>query len=147
MSRGLGTLQREILAALDQDHEAHFRTYDTYSPVYNLHAVKATLAQRGQGRTGRLFVPELSAVYVWHTAAFTSAFSRAIHTLMKRGLLRHELHETPRGTIDDFHTHYVSRAVEASPDEKARMFADARHAEHRAQLAYWSARMEDRAKC
>jgi hypothetical protein len=107
MSRGFGALQREILETLDEDHLAEYVTYDR-RPIYNLLAVKATLAQV-KGRTDRLYVPELQAVYVWHTGAFTAAFSRAIRTLIKRGVLRAQYLPTHTGHIDLYHIHSVSR--------------------------------------
>ena len=107
MSRGLGKLQREILDTLDEDHLADYVTHDR-RPIYNLLAVKETLAQV-KGRTDRLYVPELQAVYVWHTGAFTSAFSRAIRTLIKRGVLSAHYLPTRNGNVDLYHIHSVSR--------------------------------------
>jgi hypothetical protein len=83
------------------------RTYDGRI-IYDLLAVKETLAQV-KGRTDRLYVPELQAVYVWHTNAFTTAFSRAIRTLVKRGVLRREYFPKRNGDWNLYHTHFVSR--------------------------------------
>jgi hypothetical protein len=109
MSRGLGALQREILAALNEEHwySQIIRTYDG-RVIYDLLAVKNTLAQ-GKGRTDRLYVPELQAVYVWHTGAFTAAFSRAIRTLVSRGVLRPEHFPKRNGDYNLYHTHFISR--------------------------------------
>ena len=108
MSRGLGKLQREILRTLNKDHEADFVSHD-FRTVYDLLAVKMTLVARDKARTDRLYVPELRAVYIWHTGAFTAAFSRAIRTLVKRGLLRQEYRQTLAGDINLYHTYFVSR--------------------------------------
>jgi hypothetical protein len=108
MSRGLGRLQREILAALDADHEANFVSYDG-RPVYDMLAVKETLAARGPGRICRLYVPELQAIYRWRSGAFEASFSRAIHTLVQRGILRREF----GWSIDWYHTHFVSVSVKS----------------------------------
>jgi hypothetical protein len=97
MSRGLGSLQREILATLNQDHEADFMS-DDYHAVYNLLAVKRTLAARRQDRLCRLHYP-----------AFEASFSRAIDTLVQRGLLRREWRPNACGQIDRYHTAFVSR--------------------------------------
>jgi predicted deacylase len=108
MSRGLGSLQREILAALDKAHEADFCSSD-YRTVYDLLAVKETLAARGQGRLCQLWVPEIPEFLVWRSGAFEASFSRAIRTLVKRGVLRREWKRNNRGWIDTYHTAYVSR--------------------------------------
>jgi hypothetical protein len=108
MSRGLGALQREILAALDEDHQADFVSYD-HRTVYDLLAVKETLAARGHGRLCRMYVPEIPELYVWRSGAFEASFSRAIRTLVTRGLLRREFRRTITGDIDLYHTAYVSR--------------------------------------
>jgi hypothetical protein len=108
MSRGLGSLQREILAALDEAHEADFRSYDGRT-VYDLLAVKETLAAGGQGRLRQLWVPEIPELLVWRSGAFEASFSRAIRALVKRGLLRREFRRTLTGDIDLYHTAYVSR--------------------------------------
>jgi hypothetical protein len=97
MSRGLGSLQREILATLNRGHEADFVS-DDYHAVYDLRAVKRTLAARRQDRLPRLHYP-----------AFEASFSRAIDTLIGRGLLRREFPPNARGQIDRYHTAFVSR--------------------------------------
>jgi hypothetical protein len=107
MSRGLGALQREILGALDAEHQEFGTTYDR-RPYYDLHAVKETLARRGAWRLCRLHVTELQAVYVWYSGPFEASFSRAVRTLVKRGVLRREILPTDRGTWDFYHTYYVS---------------------------------------
>ena len=108
MSRGLGRLQREILAAMDADHEAEFVTIDR-RPIYDLYAIKATLAQRGYGRLCRVWVPRIPEMYIWTSGAFTASFSRAIKTLLARGLVqRHELPTQAQG-MTFAHTHFVSR--------------------------------------
>ena len=108
MSRGLGALQREILETLDQADQADYVTYDR-RPIYSLHSLKAILVERGKGRTARLYVPELRAVYVWQTNAFTAAFSRAIKTLITRGILSREWLPQRNGNVDFSHIHFVSR--------------------------------------
>jgi hypothetical protein len=105
MSRGLGALQREILAALDEAHEADFLSSRDFRRVYDLLAVKETLAARGKGRLCRMYVPALGERYVWRSGAFEASFSRAIRTLITRGLLRKEI--GPR-TADWAHIHFVS---------------------------------------
>jgi len=90
MSRGLGALQRDILAALNRDHEADFVSEDWHA-VYDLRAVKRTLAARGRGRP-----------------AFEASFSRAIGTLVRHGLLRKEWRPGAR-SVDHYHTAFVSR--------------------------------------
>jgi hypothetical protein len=99
---------REILAALDEAHQAAFISYD-YRTVYDLLAVKQTLAQRGQGRLCQLYIPEIPDFIVWRSGAFEASFSRAIRTLVKRGLLRREFRRTLAGGVDFYHTAYVSR--------------------------------------
>jgi hypothetical protein len=98
MSRGLGSLQREILATLNQDHEADFVS-DDYHAVYDLLAVKRTLAARRQGRLCQLDC----------SPAFEASFSRAIRMLVTRGLLRREWRRNTSGQIDRYHTAFVSR--------------------------------------
>jgi hypothetical protein len=109
MSRGIGTLQREILEALNEAHEADFLSYD-YRTVYDLSAVKATLAARGKGRLCQMYVPELGARYVWRSGAFEASFSRAIRTLIARGVLRKEVSHRHRAS--GTHTYFVSRHTE-----------------------------------
>jgi hypothetical protein len=67
MSRGLGKLQRAILEALP--------TTEIYAGVYDLSALKRALAEPGS----------------CYTASFEAAFSRAVRTLMARGLLQRHL--------------------------------------------------------
>jgi hypothetical protein len=123
MSRGLGSLQREILATLDQEHQADFCSFD-YRTVYDLLAVKETLAARGQGRLCRMYVPELSESYVWRSGAFEASFSRAIRTLVKRGVLRREWKRNNRGEVDLYHTAYVSRQTISVKSEGTTVFVN-----------------------
>ena len=48
MSRGIGTLQREILETLDEAHEASFVSYD-YRTVYDLSAREGDLGHAREG--------------------------------------------------------------------------------------------------
>jgi hypothetical protein len=107
MSRGLGTLQREILEALNEAHEADFLSSRDFRTVYDLSAVKETLATRGKGRLCQMYVPELGARYVWRSGAFEASFSRAIRTLITRGVLRKEIYHRHRGSW--VHIYFVSR--------------------------------------
>ncbi len=85
MSRGIGKLQREILEALNEAHEADFISYD-YRTVYDLSAVKETLATRGRGLLCQMYVPELGEWYVWRSGAFEASFSRAIRVVSANGV-------------------------------------------------------------
>jgi hypothetical protein len=109
VSRGLGALQREILEALTTEHETDRYVTVDRRPIYDLLAVKLTLAERVKGRKDRLYVPELQAVYVWITGAFTASFSRAVKTLVARGCLERHYFPTKDGGCDMSHTHFVSR--------------------------------------
>lgn len=79
MSRGLGTLQRAILDALPA-HEVN-----GYPGVYDLKKLRMSVAH-AWGKTHPLIKYGRPAGF-WVDGAFAACVSRAVRTLMKRGLL------------------------------------------------------------
>jgi hypothetical protein len=86
MSRGLGTLQRAIIEALDT-HQAILATIHA-DPLagrrhYHVEDLRAVVVRRlgGDAREG-------------YTRSFEAAMSRALRTLGARGLIRYEPHLT-----------------------------------------------------
>ena len=57
-----------------------------------------------------MYVPELGERYVWRSGAFEASFSRAIRTLIARGVLRKEVSHRHRAS--GTHTYFVSRHTE-----------------------------------
>jgi hypothetical protein len=93
MSRGLGKLQRDILDALPA-HEV-----EKHPGVYDLKKLRVALSQamgRGQYVKGRY---SREQNIWWPDYVFAACFSRAVHTLMTRGLL------TPARPCDHFMCH------------------------------------------
>jgi hypothetical protein len=96
MSRGLGKLQRAILEVLP-NHTAD------YADVYDLRAIKWALAYR------------CGAVYHdWCiNGEFEASFSRAVCTLVKRGLLQRTLYQPIGHTPTRLHyTRWVKRGAD-----------------------------------
>jgi hypothetical protein len=79
MSRGLGKLQRAILTALPA-HEL-----EKYPGVYDLKKLRLALAHEW-GKTHVLMKYGRPCGF-WIGGAFTACFSRAVQSLMRRGLL------------------------------------------------------------
>ena len=80
MSRGLGKLQRAILDALP----AHEHT--NYPGVYNLFRLRVALAQEW-GKTYE-YRKRYGGTGIAVDSSFAACFSRAVRTLMERGLLK-----------------------------------------------------------
>jgi hypothetical protein len=132
MSRSLGTLQREILDALNEAHEADFIARD-YRTVYDLSAVKRTLVARGQGRLCRMFVPEIPEWVVWRSGAFEASFSRAVRTLIARGVLRKEV--SPDLAASWPHRYFVSRHTDHDIRMNYQCYLERQHAMYERNLA------------
>jgi hypothetical protein len=86
MSRGLGSLQRAILEVLP-DHPAD------YIGVYDVRAMKWTLARRWGAVYGDWCI----------SAEFEASFSRAMRTLVTRGLIQRTLYQPLGHTPERLH--------------------------------------------
>ncbi len=85
MSSGLGWLQQEIVQALQTEAE----TFDRLGPLTNRYNTRSLLKHlsKKHGKGGPAIYDPRPDVDWWVNSSFQASFSRALHSLVRRGEL------------------------------------------------------------